>query len=116
MSDDQPTRPRLPVRPGNQARVNADLPTLFGLAGQHLRSRSIIRHLFVYTDQQVFQLASSWDQHGAIGPTEWSASLFTLAQARDEFSYLTRDQISVRLDSKQNFDENYQSNWFYYLR
>lgn len=36
-----------------------------------------------------------------------------LTQPYDQFGYLQRRGIVVRLDSKENFDTNYDSNWFY---
>lgn len=32
----------------------------------------------------------------------------------DEFGYIDNLTFSIKLDSKENFDKNYQSNWFYY--
>jgi len=34
----------------------------------------------------------------------------------DEFGYLSRNPIIPELDSKENFDKNYHSSWFYYWR
>ena len=34
----------------------------------------------------------------------------------DEFGYIDEEIFSIKLDSKENFDKNYQSNWFYYFR
>lgn len=34
----------------------------------------------------------------------------------DQFGYLQKNPISVRLDSKQNFDAHFSSNWFCYDR
>ena len=41
---------------------------------------------------------------------------FALLQQRDEFGYLRRSRFAVEFDSKENFDSNYASNWFYYDR
>jgi hypothetical protein len=32
----------------------------------------------------------------------------------DEFGYLQKRGVSVHFDSKQNFDTNFKSNWYYY--
>ena len=37
-------------------------------------------------------------------------------QKHDEFDYINPDSYEVHFDSKENFDDNYQSNWFYYFR
>lgn len=42
--------------------------------------------------------------------------LFYLAKQYDEFNYLKRETFSIYLDSKENFDTNYQSNWWYYYK
>jgi hypothetical protein len=34
----------------------------------------------------------------------------------DEFGYIDGVNFSIKLDSKENFDKNYQSNWFYYYK
>jgi hypothetical protein len=34
----------------------------------------------------------------------------------DEFGYLNSNPIIPEIDSKENFDKNYQSSWFYYWR
>jgi hypothetical protein len=34
----------------------------------------------------------------------------------DEFNYFTKEGIQINFDSKENFDKNYESNWFYYYR
>jgi len=34
----------------------------------------------------------------------------------DEFGYLGKTPIIPEIDSKENFDKNYQSSWFYYWR
>ncbi|CAM3103625.1 hypothetical protein [Flavobacterium frigoris] len=39
---------------------------------------------------------------------------FQLIKECDEFGYLDEVNFSIKLDSKENFDNNYQSNWFYY--
>jgi len=39
-----------------------------------------------------------------------------LTEKYDEFGYLRTRGISVSLDSKENFDTNFQGNWFYYDR
>jgi hypothetical protein len=37
-----------------------------------------------------------------------------LVEPYDEFGYVKKRGLTVRFDSKENFDTNYQSNWYYY--
>jgi hypothetical protein len=39
-----------------------------------------------------------------------------LVQPHDEFGYLRRRGVLAYFDSKENFDTNYQSNWYYYYK
>jgi hypothetical protein len=41
---------------------------------------------------------------------------FDLLKSHDELGYLKEKEFKVDFDSKQNLDENYESNWFYYYR
>jgi hypothetical protein len=41
---------------------------------------------------------------------------FKLIKEYDEFDYLDESTFTVKFDSKENFDKNYQGNWFYYSR
>ncbi|MCD8741338.1 hypothetical protein LT679_12050 [Mucilaginibacter roseus] len=45
-----------------------------------------------------------------------SLKYFPLIKKYDEYNYITVYSISICLDSKENFDKKYGSNWFYYLR
>lgn len=65
---------------------------------------------FFYTDAQVKKyeaagLRSAYDQ-------EYSR----LVEPHDEFGYLGKRGILVSFDSKENFEKNYQSNWYYYYK
>lgn len=66
--------------------------------------------IFVHTAEQAaaLNLSSVRDQ--------WDDAYFELAKAKDEFDYLDRRTTFVRLDSKENFDENYAGNWYYYWK
>jgi len=46
----------------------------------------------------------------------WADKYFDLIKPFDEFNYYKREDIQVFLDSKENFDNNYQSNWYYYYK
>ncbi|MFO0355677.1 MAG: hypothetical protein ACK50A_01890 [Sphingobacteriaceae bacterium] len=41
---------------------------------------------------------------------------FKLIKSCDEFGYLEESSFSIMLDSKENFEKNYQGNWFYYFK
>jgi hypothetical protein len=41
---------------------------------------------------------------------------FEMLKPHDEFGYFKRNEFSVILDSKENFYNNYQSNWYYYFK
>lgn len=46
----------------------------------------------------------------------WSDKFYDLIKPFDEFNYFKRDEIEVYVDSKENFDNNYSSNWYYYYK
>lgn len=47
---------------------------------------------------------------------QWNAQYFELLKPYDEFGYFKPECFKVQLDSKENFDKNFGSNWFYYYR
>ncbi len=47
---------------------------------------------------------------------EWADRFYDFVKPFDEFDYFKRESIQVYLDSKENFDNNYQSNWYYYYK
>jgi len=65
---------------------------------------------FLYTDKQLkkYQLSEIHRQ--------WNEQYFDLLKDYDEFGYFNKDYFSIDLDSKQNFDKNYDSNWYYYYK
>lgn len=66
--------------------------------------------VFVYTEAQAAALNASEL------PNRWADSYFQLAKQYDEFDYLARDKFFIAVDSKENFDTNYASNWYYYFK
>lgn len=63
-----------------------------------------------YTDEQAAK-------HEADGRrTAYARRYFAILKPMDEFDYLSVDDFAVQFDSKQNFDDNYQSNWYYYYK
>jgi hypothetical protein len=65
---------------------------------------------FLYTDDQLKKYQDS-EIH-----KNWSNQYYDLLKKYDEFGYFKKDFYSVFLDSKENFDTNYESNWFYYYK
>lgn len=65
---------------------------------------------FFYTDEQVKEIDKN-------GMAEYlTDEYFKLLKIYDEFDYFRREDYSVYFDSKENFDNNYQSNWYYYYK
>jgi hypothetical protein len=65
---------------------------------------------FFYTDAQVKQAQ-------ALGLRDQYAQEYArLVERYDEFGYLKKCGVLVSFDSKENFDNNYQSNWYYYYK
>ena len=64
---------------------------------------------FLYTDDQVKQYNNGSKKE------IWARMYFQLLKQYDEFDYFNEADFSISLDSKENFDKNYQSNWYYYL-
>jgi hypothetical protein len=65
---------------------------------------------FLHTDEQVKRYQNSKIH------SEWSRKYFELLSPYDEFRYFKKESFSVYLDSKENFDINYESNWYYYYK
>lgn len=56
-------------------------------------------------------------EHAAIGKqAEYARMYLEILKPHDEFNYLAQDCFTIAFDSKQNFDDNYQSNWYYYYK
>lgn len=65
---------------------------------------------FLYTNEQLKLYENSPLKK------EWADKYFEILKPYDEFDYFKRDKFNISLDSKENFDNNYQSNWFYYYK
>jgi hypothetical protein len=65
---------------------------------------------FLYTDEQVKQYENSETRK------IWADKYFDLLEPYNEFGYFKRDKFNIYLDSKENFDNNYESNWYYYYK
>lgn len=66
--------------------------------------------VFVHTDDRARALK------GSTLPSNWADTYFKIAKRHDEFGYLTRPEIVIQVDSKENFETNYSGNWFYYFK
>ena len=65
---------------------------------------------FFYTDKQIEDYSNN-------GTKDYlTEQYYKLLKKYDEFDYFKRDLFSIRLDSKENFDKNFESSWFYYSR
>lgn len=65
---------------------------------------------FMFTDEKV----KEYDKPEI--KSMWADKYYDFVKPFDEFNYFTRDSIQVFIDSKENFDNNYQSNWYYYYK
>jgi hypothetical protein len=65
---------------------------------------------FLYTDKQVKYYENSEARK------LWADKYFELLEPYNEFGYFKRDTFNVYIDSKENFDNNYDSSWYYYYK
>ncbi len=65
---------------------------------------------FLYTDEQLKQYENS-----AI-KKQWAEKYFDLLERYNQFGYFKRESFNIYLDSKEKFDKNYASNWYYYYK
>ncbi|MDW5441667.1 hypothetical protein [Polaromonas sp. SM01] len=63
-----------------------------------------------YTDAQAKAYAVAGKREA------YAHQYFKILKQYDEFGYISEDGFAVQFDSKQNFDENYKSNWYNYYR
>lgn len=64
----------------------------------------------VYTDKQVEHYENSEIRK------IWADKYFDILETYNEFGYFKRDKFNIYLDSKESFDNNYESNWYYYYK
>lgn len=66
--------------------------------------------VFFYTDKQL-------EKYSSDGTTDsLKQKYYNLLKQYDEFNYIRQDTYFIKFDTKENFDNNYQSSWFYYSR
>jgi hypothetical protein len=63
-----------------------------------------------HTDAQAKEYAAKGKQ------SEYAQKYFEILKPHDEFGYIAQDSFIVAFDSKQNFDDKYQSNWYYFYK
>ena len=66
--------------------------------------------VFVHTDAQARAVEA------ADLLARWADAYFALVTEHDEFAYLTREQVSVAVDSKERFDNDFAGNWYHYIK
>ena len=65
---------------------------------------------FLYTDEQVKSYENSETKKN------WTDKYFDILETYNEFGYFKREKFNILFDSKENFDKNYESNWYYYYK
>ena len=65
---------------------------------------------FMFTDEKV----KEYDKPEI--KSMWADKYYDFVKPFDEFNYFKRADIQVYIDSKENFDNNYESNWYYYYK
>ena len=65
---------------------------------------------FVFTDEKVKEYEKPEIK------SAWADKYYDFVKPFDEFNYFKRTDIQVYIDSKENFDKNYESNWYYYYK
>ncbi|MBX3241715.1 MAG: hypothetical protein KIT80_12075 [Chitinophagaceae bacterium] len=65
---------------------------------------------FLYTEEQLKRYENSDSRK------VWADRYFDLLEPYNEFGYFKRDKFNIFLDSKENFDNNYDGNWYYYYK
>ena len=65
---------------------------------------------FFYTDEQVIEYSK--DESMKI----FEEAYFNLIKPYDEFDYIKKENFRLNIDSKENFDNNFSSNWYYYYK
>jgi predicted CopG family antitoxin len=64
----------------------------------------------LYTDQQVKRFKKNGMKE------KLSQAYFELLKPHDAFNYFDEEFFSILLGSKEDFDKNYDSNWYYYYK
>lgn len=65
---------------------------------------------FFYTDEQVKEYGNNESMK------IFEEAYYNLIKPYDEFNYIKKDSFHLNIDSKENFDNNFSSNWYYYYK
>ena len=65
---------------------------------------------FFYTDEQVKEYSNKESMK------IFEEAYYNLIKPYDEFNYIEKDSFRLNIDSKENFDNNFSSNWYYYYK
>jgi hypothetical protein len=66
--------------------------------------------IFYYTEQQIID-------HKNVNLFESIKNeYYSMIKPYDEYGFYTKDSLKIRTDSKENFDNNFESSWFYYYK
>lgn len=65
---------------------------------------------FLFTDEKVKEYDNPKTKE------LWSDKYYAFIKPFDKFNYFKRKDIQILIDSKENFDNNYDSNWYYYYK
>ena len=65
---------------------------------------------FVYTEKQLNKYRKD-----SKTLKEWNDKYLKIVKKYDKYNYFNKSYLII-LDSKENFDKNYESNWYYYYR
>lgn len=66
--------------------------------------------IFYYTEQQIID-------HKNVDLLESIRNeYYSMIKPFDEYGFYTVDSLKIRIDSKENFDNNFESSWFYYYK
>jgi hypothetical protein len=88
-----------------QQRVKEKFPTVWDIFTEHFGSV-----VFYYSDLEIAQNESS-------GITKLiTEDYYATLKKNDELGYVTKENIWLEFDSKENLDKNYQGNLFYYAK
>lgn len=65
---------------------------------------------FFYTAEQV----KEENNNGSLNI--FNEAYFNLIKPYDEFDYIKKENFCINIDSKENFEKNFKSNWYYYYK
>ncbi|NQY30895.1 MAG: hypothetical protein HRT69_15685 [Flavobacteriaceae bacterium] len=67
-------------------------------------------HFFFYTNEQVNNIKDSSIY------LKLKKDFLKIVKKHDKYGLLSDENFRIHIDSKENFDDNYESNWYYYYK